>query len=815
MGYFIDVFLPLPLSNSFTYAVSQKEFAFLSKGFRVAVPFGNSKIYTGIINKKHRIAPLSYVVKEIDCILDKGPVVTSEQLVFWKWMADYYMCSMGAIIKACLPSIFLLESETIIVQKEVLSENLDRLSDEKYLIYEALGRGSLSIKQIQQLVDKKMVMPLLQKMLSENSISIKQKITDKYFPKKVGFIALSREYSDSESIEGLLKNLERSPQQKKLFLSYFNEVAKRNPPIEVSFLLKKYGMDRSILKSLLKKNVFIESFKQKDRVDYSVPPGIQKTILTVSQKKALGDIVQKLSENRVVFLHGITSSGKTELYIQLIAREIKQKKQVLFLVPEISLTPQIMRRLQEYFGDMIRLFHSKFSIQERAEVWKNILKKSDRSQIIIGTRSALFLPFQELGLIIVDEEHETSYKQIKAPPHYNARDCAIMLSRISRCPILLGSATPSIETFFNCKKNKFAKVSLTERFGGVLPPEIKCIDMKVAYKKKQMKGAFSMELLVAMDTVLKDDKQVILFQNRRGYSPVVLCNVCGHIPQCKNCDVTLTYHQTTNKLQCHYCNYFITRPVRCIHCNSPDMNFKGIGTQQIDEQAQSFFPDYVIKRMDGDSTQKKGSFDRIISAFSNKEIHILIGTQMITKGLDFSNVALVGVINTDYLINVPNFRAYEHSFQTLLQVAGRAGRRTRGIVFLQTFQPFHPLLQQIMDSDFKKMYATQIIERKEFHYPPFFRLIKFTLKHRSAFEVKNAAEWLAQGFKNNCSVTILGPTDPLIPRIKNQYLKQILVKIDSQKKLSSSKQRLQKILDSFFAVPKFRKIKITVDVDPI
>jgi len=428
----------------------------------------------------------------------------------------------------------------------------------------------------------------------------------------------------------------------------------------------------------------------------------------------------------------------------------------------------------------------------------------------------LFLPFQKLGLIIVDEEHETSYKQIKASPHYHARDCAIMLSQISQCNILLGSATPSIETFFNCKKNKFEKVSLTERFGGVLPPEIKCIDLKTAYKKKQMKGAFSMELLEAIDKVLKQNKQVILFQNRRGYSPIVLCNVCGHIPECKNCDVTLTYHQITNKLQCHYCNYSIPNPLQCIYCKSNAINFKGVGTQQIDEQVQEFFPDYVVKRMDWDSTQKKGAFDKIINAFSNKKVHILIGTQMITKGLDFRNVDLVGVINTDYLINVPNFRAYEHSFQTLLQVAGRAGRtQTRGKVLLQTFQHSHPLLQQIINSDFKKMYATQIIERKQFYYPPFFRLIKFTLKHSNAFEVKNASEWLAQGFKNNCNAIVLGPTAPIIPRIKNQYLKQILIKIDRQKKLSHSKKVLQKVLNSFYAIPKFRKIKVTVDVDPI
>ncbi len=817
MPYFINTILPLPLPKAFTYLVSEKEYKFLSVGSRVVVPFGKSKIYTAIVVKKHNTPPQKYEAKEIHAFLEETPIVTESQLKLWEWVAEYYKCTVGEVLKTALPAAFLLESETTILKKEIPNESLEEMTDDEYLIYEALSQGELSIKNIVQIINKQKVLPILYKMLAKDWIELKQKIVDKYIPKKVRYITLAQHYQHKDALAPLLTSLEKKPKQKEVLLKYFSEASpdKKHPLVEAPKFLKKNNYSHAILKTMVDAKIFTEEILQKDRIIYEETSAKSNYALTPVQTKMVKDIQQKFTKKNTVLLHGITASGKTEIYITLIKEILSQQKQVLFLVPEIALSFQILKRLQKVFGKDVCLYHSNFSLQERTEIWKNMLHKTDSPKVIIGTRLALFLPFQALGLVIVDEEHETAYKQMRKP-FYNGRDTATMLAGIHNTNILLGSATPSIETAYNCDTQKYEKVLLTERFQNTPPPKISCIDLKTSYKKKQMKGFFSLELINAIKEVLAEGKQVILFQNRRGYSSTVLCNTCGYIPKCANCDVSLTYHSVQSQLKCHYCNYTVSKPHQCSACGSMELDFKGIGTQQIQEQAQHLFPDNIIERMDTDNMKRKGAFDKLFEAFNTNEIQILVGTQMITKGLDFQNVSLVGVINADYLLNYPTFRAHEQGFQTLLQVAGRAGRSiTQGKVLLQTFQPKHTILQQVIGADYEGMFNIQLKERKQFFFPPFCRLIKITLKHQNYSDLDTAAKWFHNALSTNTQNQVLGPIDPLVARIKNKYHKQILIKIEKTGQLKITKAMLNKVVISFHSFAPFRKIQVEIDVDPL
>jgi primosomal protein N' (replication factor Y) len=814
MQFFIDVLLPLPLPRAFTYWVNEAEFDFLSPGFRVGVPFGKNKLYTGLVYKKHRVAPQAYTPKTIEVILEDHSIVTPQQLQFWEWMSDYYRCSMGNILRAALPSAFLLTSETFISRVKEIEIDWDGLSDEAYLVLEALEQRDLLIEDIQAIVQRKTVLPLLQTLIEKGYVQTLQSLKEKYKPKKHRYLRIHPDHSTDEALSSLFDQLKRAPKQSAFLLGLY-QLKNEEEWVKLSLLKKQLDVTSGLVRILLDKGVIDEQWVQEDRVLLKGMDGDSKPVLSFAQQTALNDIQQQWEEKEVVLLEGVTSSGKTEVYFSLIEEQLKKEKQVLFLLPEISLTAQMVQRLQKRFGEQVTVFHSKFSIHERVEVWKNILHNSPKARIVLGARSAIFLPFNRLGLIVVDEEHESSFKQFDPAPRYQARDAAIVLANQYKCKLLLGSATPSIESRFNVERKKYGHVQLLERFGEAVLPLVQTIDLKEAHKKKEMKGLFSKALFEQIENNLLEGKQIILFQNRRGYAPLLECHTCGHIPQCTNCDVSLTYHQYNHQLRCHYCGYHIAKPIQCVVCSGPSLELKGTGTQQIEEQVQQYFPQAKVERMDWDSTRGKWSFESIIERFTTGEVNILVGTQMVTKGLDFKNVGLVGVINADPLLFFPDFRAHERAFQLLTQVAGRAGRSSeQGKVLIQSFSPAHPVLQQVIQTNYEALYTQQIHERRTFDYPPFFRLIRISLKARDYQKAQQAAQWLHDVLAQHLTTPILGPVDPVVARVRNQYIKQLLLKYPDNTSRKHIKDVLSNALKSIEAIGQFRSVKINIDVDP-
>ena len=815
MQYFADVLLPLALAKPYTYAVTSEDYAVLKPGFRVAVSFGKSKVYTAVVVKLHNQAPQRYTSKFIEMILEETPSVTTSQLEFWDWLSYYYQSKLGDILRAALPTTFLLESETIVVKKEISEQNKRTLSDDAFLVYEALEVKALSIKEIIEILGKKSVLGLLQDMFSSGVVDIHQKLSEKYIPKFIQYVRLSPSILKTQNLEEVFDSLKNAPKQKKILIGVFDQNPKGDEWKNSKDLLDKTDSTAASLKALIRKGVLEEVSQREDRLLYTFKKQNKKRDLSDAQNKALEEINHAFEKKSVVLFQGVTGSGKTEVYIELIARMIAQDKQVLYLLPEISLTPQIVKRLQEYFGEQVTVYHSKFSIHERTEVWNNISQAHSNSKIIVGTRSAIFLPFRDLGLVIVDEEHELSYKQFDPSPRYHARDSAIVLSRIHQAKVLLGSATPALESAYNCLSGKYGWVQLHERFGKVALPEIITVDLKLAHKKKEVKGGFSQTLIREMEKTLAMDKQIILFQNQRGYAPVLECLDCGHMPHCHQCDVTLTYHQFTNQLKCHYCGYQIASPKVCHACGLPNLSTKGMGTQQIQEQVSTLFPEAEVARMDWDTTRGKWAFDKIIHSFTAQEVKILVGTQMIIKGLDFQNVHLVGVLNADHLMNFPDFRAHERTYQMLSQVAGRAGRKeVRGKVLIQTYQPYHAIIRQVIEGNYDQMINQQLREREEYHYPPFTRLIRIEVNHSDMETVKKASQWIANVLLQSQEGQILGPVFPSISRLRNRYRMQILVKILCEQSRDRMKQSIKETLVHFESIALFRSCKVNLDVDP-
>jgi len=780
---------------------------------RVAVSFGKSKIYTGIVAEIHNTSPTAYEAKDIYQILDDVPLVNELQLRHWEWIADYYMCSLGEVIRSALPSAFLLESETLVLHNKQFTDE-EPLTDDEFLIVEALQhQSSLKIDKISAILDKKRVLPILHQLLEKGAIRLQEELFDQYKPKLVKYIRLSEVYNDENKISDLLDSLTRAKKQRELVLTYFSIQATIKKPIKVNELKEKSGCSNAVLKALVDKGVFDLYHIQVDRVNFDNEITNIKN-LTNDQNITFNEIKDFFKEKEVTLLHGITSSGKTEIYVKLIDEVLKNGKQVLYLLPEIALTTQLINRLQNYFGDRISVFHSKYSMNERVEVWQNVLHKKDKAQLVLGARSSVFLPFDDLDLIIVDEEHETSYKQFDPAPRYHARDAAIVLANIHRAKVLLGSATPSIESYYNSQAGKYGLVELNRRFGNVLLPEIELVDIKEGYRKRRMNGHFSERLLLLIREALAQKEQIILFQNRRGYSPIVECTTCGVAPQCPNCDVSLTFHKFRNELRCHYCGYNRAMPLTCAACGNATLDTKGFGTEQIELELKELFTDHNIGRMDLDTTRGKYGYEKIINAFQAQEIDILVGTQMLSKGLDFENVSLVGVLNADNMLNFPDFRAHERSFQMLTQVSGRAGRaQKRGKVAIQTFNPYHQILQQVTMNDYATMYKEQLEDRRQYHYPPIIRLIKITLKHKDYIKVDMASQWLAKSMVNTFGDSILGPSSPAISRIRNQHIKTILIKISKKKSLKQSKSAIQKIKNSFQSISEFRSVRFNIDVD--
>ena len=814
--YFIDALLPLALPKAYTYCITSKEKEFLGQGFRVAVPFGKQKIYTAIVSRIHQVAPQTYEPKSIVMIMDEAPVVTSTQLNFWKWMSSYYMCTQGEIFRASLPAALMIESQSVLVKKEASKDQLNTLSDTQYLVYEALQKQSLTLDEISQITDLKRVMPLVLDMIDKNAAMIHQRLEEKFKPKKLRMIQLETSFQESKALESLLDNIARAPKQIDVLMTMLGQKKGLQEWIEVSKIKQQAQVNSSVIKTLIDKGVLKESYQEANRILIKhAQSEFKDKKLSDAQGRVLEDIKIELIKKEVVLFEGVTASGKTEVYIHLITEQIKAGKQVLYLLPEISLTSQIVSRLAARFGKQVLVYHSRYSIHERTEIWKQVLDGGSQGQIIVGARSAILLPFQNLGLVIVDEEHENSYKQFDPAPRYHARDSAIYLAKNVNARVVLGSATPSIETAENVRNGKYGWVKLTERYGGVSLPNIELVNLKEAYRKKKMSGMFSESLLDAIRTALGEGKQVILFQNRRGYAPILECVSCGHAPQCTQCDVSLTYHQTQNQLRCHYCGYNIPMPTQCHACGMPTLTTKGVGTQQIQEQVQQLFPEVTVGRMDWDSTRGKWDFDKIIEAFDNGQIQILVGTQMVVKGLDFKNVLLVGVINADHVLNLPDFRAHERSYQMLCQVAGRAGRSDRkGIVLIQTFQPEHPTLKQVIDHDYSSLFQIQKREREQYRYPPYFRMIRITFKSRQYETVNMASDWFTNVIKQSYKGSVLGPVFPTIARVRNLYHKQLLVKIDHKLNTNEVKSLLARTYKSFQAIASFRSTRVNFDVDP-
>lgn len=821
---YVDVILPLALPRLLTYFIPPEWNNEIGIGQRVVVQLHKEKLHTGIIAKIHQDKPVNYETKPIVSLLDKTPILHDIQLRFWNWMAEYYMSTLGEVMTAALPGGLKLNSESKIVAADLEGLHVYELTDREYMIMEALeSRSFLSMDDIQHMLGIKTIQPILKNLVEKGFIHVEQEVKQKYKPRFESYIELS-EYADDEgNLKGIFDELVKAPKQLEalmVFVHLTSRYTNKIRQITKHQFLSDQRVSAAAIKELIKKGIFVEQRIEVGRFGkQEINPQLLKP-LSGEQKRALGEVEAHLSNKEVVLIHGVTSSGKTEIYLKLIEDAVHAGKQVLFLLPEIALTTQLIHRVQQYFPGIVGVYHSKFNENERVEVWNHVLNFNPQGvlqqfQIILGARSSLFLPFQHLGLIIVDEEHDSSFKQQDPSPRYHARDAAIYLGAMQGSKVILGSATPSIESYQNAKKGKYGLVELFTRFGDVKMPEIEVVDLRKSYRDKKMKGHFGEELLSAINTCLEKREQVILFQNRRGFSVVVQCTTCGHVPHCINCDITLTYHKATNQLRCHYCGYQIPKMEQCIKCTSPAINTKGFGTEKIEEELAEIFPTAKIGRLDLDTTRRKHAYHEILQNFSDGSIDILVGTQMITKGLDFDHVALVGVLNADTLLHYPDFRANERAFQLLLQVSGRAGRRNKqGKVIIQTFDPQHKTIQQVMRADFLEMYADEVTERQVYKYPPFYRLIEIAIKNRDFNEARLVSKELAFQLKSKLGDRVLGPEVPTIGRIKNFYIFNILIKADKSLSLQSVKEYIQVAIIELQKTREGRRSIYSIDVDP-
>jgi primosomal protein N' (replication factor Y) len=817
---YIDVILPLALANTYTYRISG-EMAMLARvGMRIIVPFGKKKFYTGLVYELHNREPEHVEVKEVISLLDKEPVVRKNQLKFWLWIADYYQCTLGEVFKAALPSGLKLESETIIsIVADYIADSPLKPKEQQFLDLLS-SSGQMKINELSKEMSVKNILPLVKKLMDAGAVEIREEIKERYKPKTETYVKLTDTYSQSGKLEELFESLSRTKKQLDLlmfYLSYSNFFQeKERKEVTKKELLEKSGISLSVLNVLQEKGIMEAYRKEKGRLDLSDLSGLQSGhSLSDEQQKAYSEILALYREKQTVLLHGVTSSGKTEVYIHLIEEVLKQGKQVLFLLPEIALTTQITSRLKKVFGNKLGIYHSRFPDAERVEIWNNLLFNKGY-QIILGVRSSVFLPFRELGLVIVDEEHENTYKQFDPAPRYHARNASIILASMHGAKVLLGSATPSVESYYNAHTGKYGLVRLLNRYEGIQLPEIMVADIKEARRKKQMKQDFSPLLYKEMKEALERKEQIILFQNRRGFAPYVECCSCSAVPRCKNCDVSLTYHKRNNELVCHYCGYIIPLPEKCPACGNPALESRGFGTEKIEEEIAQVFPEATVGRLDMDTARSRKNYEKIIFDFEKGKIDILIGTQMISKGLDFDRVRVVGVLNADSLLNYPDFRSFERAFQLMAQVAGRAGRRNnRGRVILQTSTPSHPVITQVVNNNYEEMYNVQLDERKLFKYPPFCRLIYIYVKGKDFYMTEKAADLLADNLKTVFGVRVYGPDKPVITRIQNLHIKKIMLKIEVEAPSDKAKKLLREIVNHTLAQGLFKSIFIQVDVDPV
>ncbi len=819
---FADVILPLPLDGSFTFLVPGKLIDWAEVGKRVIVQFGRKKIYTGIIIKLHNTAPENYQVKEIIDILDSKPLVNNIQLELWHWIANYYLCSDGEVLRAALPSGLSLESETT-VRLESNEIDISGLSQRETIVIANLKTHSvLNISKINELLGLKNSIPVVKGLIEKKAVCVEEKLVERFKERTETIVHISPEYNNESAINEILDKLSRAPNQHKLVMTFLHESSlfsdKETKPISRKQLLRLSGSTHSTLNALVKKGIFQLSAEKVSRLNFNASGISEFKQLTDIQQAAIESLKEGFRSNLVGLLHGVTSSGKTEIYIHLIDEYISMGKQVLYLLPEIALTTQIINRLHLVFGNKAGVYHSRFTNAEQVEIWFNILDAGAENsyKLILGTRSALFLPFSNLGLIIIDEEHENSFKQHSPAPRYNARDTAIVLAKMHGAQVVLGTATPSIESYFGAKLGRYHLVEMYTRYSGIKLPAIEVIDIKTARRKKQMKSIFSPQLIESISESLETGKQVILFQNRRGFAPYIECNTCNWVPRCNHCDVSLTYHKFTSYLNCHYCGHSIQVPQSCPACGNEKILTRGFGTEKVEDEIALFFPGARIKRMDLDSTRTKNSYHKIIADFEHGEIDILVGTQMISKGLDFDNVSLVGILNADSMMNFPDFRALERSYQMMSQVSGRAGRKNkRGKVIIQTSDPDHPIINDVVANDYLSMFRSQTAERKMFNYPPFVRLIQLSVRHRDIEQVNKTADALAIKLRPIFRNFLLGPEFPVVRRIQNQYHKNLLVKIKKDKASATNRNFIKQSCTEILSNPYHRSAQIVINVDPL
>jgi len=817
---YIDVIVPLPLGGNFTYSVPDEWPDAGGIGMRVVVPFGKKKMYTAIVSLIHSHKPeLLYEMKEIICLLDNQPVLRYPQLKFWDWIGTYYQAFPGDVYQAAVPSGLKLESETQVCINPDF-EALTLLSDKEQRILDALSDGKpVNVAELNKATEIHNVLPTLKILLEKGAVEVNEELTEKFRAKTDTFIRLSEAATKEENLRNFFDELSRAKKQLDVLMMYI-DLSKCLTPTKLKEvtrkeLLDKTGASVSVIKALTDRGVLESYVKEIGRLDVTDYQTNDVYPLNEFQKVALHDIEKQFVDKSVVLLHGVTSSGKTEIYIHLINKVLEQGKQVLYLVPEIALTTQLTTRLKRVFGKRLGVYHSKFSDSERVEIWNNVL--NDKSyDVIIGVRSSIFLPFRQLGLIIVDEEHESSYKQYDPAPRYHARNASIMLASMHGAKTLLGTATPSIESYFNAESGKYGLVELHQRHEDMQLPEIVVVDTKEAYRTKCMQGHFSDVLLEKIKKALGNKEQIILFQNRRGYAPYIECKGCAFVPKCKNCDVSLTVHKVFNTLTCHYCGYTEPIPTICPVCKTPNLNTKGFGTEKIEDEIHQIFPEVRVSRMDLDTTRSKKSYDKLITDFEQHKVDILIGTQMVTKGLDFEHVSLVGILNADNMLNFPDFRAHERAYQLMAQVSGRAGRKNkRGLVILQTSSPEHSIIGQVIRNDYVAMYKNQTDERRLFKYPPFYRLIEITLRHKDVQVVKKASFEMGRLLRSVFNERVLGPIEPAISRIQNYFIRQIILKIENEASHAKAKEILHQVSNQVLSDSNFKSVRISIDVDPM
>lgn len=823
---FADILLPLPLHGCFTYRVPFELNGTIKEGLRAVVPFGRNRVYAGLVKRIHEKPPQKFQARYLHALLDSDPVVTRKQFEFWEWIAGYYLCAEGEVMNAALPPAMKLSGETRIAINPDLVVEQDSLSEKETTLLQELKKSKqLTLTEASAITAVPKVLPLIKGMMDKGLVLLKEELDNPWKPKREKHIRITKVYSTEEKLKDIFDHCERkAPRQLEVLMKYIRESEFFNDPVkEVKLrdITNEVKGGNNAVNALIRKGVFELYDREISYFDH-LPAINRQIVFNEDQERAWQEIQQRFEKHNVVLLHGVTSSGKTEIYIRLIQEAINRGEQVLYLLPEIALTAQIINRLQQHFGNRAGIYHSRFNPMERTEVWNNLLHGGITSgdtqisyDLVLGPRSAMFLPFRKPGLIIIDEEHEPSYKQHDPAPRYHARDAAIYLASMHGAKVLLGTATPSLEVFSKVRSDHYGYVKISKRHGGVMMPEILIADIRRETRQKSMKSHFSQLLYEATKEALDAGEQVILFQNRRGFSLQLECEICQWLPGCHQCDVKLVYHKKINKLKCHYCGFTKAPPGECPDCGSTNIRMKGFGTEKVEEELPLFFPEANVARMDFDTTRTKNAYRKIIDDFEKKRIDILVGTQMISKGLDFDSVGVVGILNADNMLNFPDFRSHERAFQMMAQVSGRAGRfKKRGKVIIQTYNPDHPVIKQVTNNDFESMYQQQIADRREFNYPPFSRLVMLSMLHNNDKLLNKASDVLARTLRKHFKNKIFGPEYPLVTRIRNQYIKNIMIKLARSPQLNEDKLKLLEIVHDFQLIKEYKAVRVIFNVDP-